>query len=256
VELEVDKFQLHMEVEFTNYFTEAEKGLEAVGEKFVKRPWNEMGDVKEALKKALREKQRAKLDDANKHYEQVKNLWRSKDVDHIAFSPDLMFRAKCRLISGKMPSDASGEKKPDKLERDSDACIVESLKFHFERHPVEDIAILCFCSENVSDFGRKSEKDGKRYLDANVREGLPNAPYFTNLKDLMAFVTSPTKVKEPTPEEEKKDIEKELQEEHARQVEALREVESMKYRFGGMPDSIRSSTLRSARLVGLPRLSK
>lgn len=112
--------------------------------------------------------------------------------------------------------DEAGDRKPDKLDRDNDACIVESLHAHFENK--DKAGALYFCSENVQDFGHKGEKE--IYLDRSIRDGLPQAKYFTDLKSLVDFANKPQPIKEPTPEQEKKDIEKEREEQVRRQQAA------------------------------------
>jgi hypothetical protein len=219
--LELEKFWSRMESVLDDKFKEMKAGLEAYFKGQAAKSWNELGDVKDSMLKALDEKKRHKIKTAQQHYQHLRDLFRSEQVDSIPFGQEIWLRGKRRSIAGKMPykeDEASGEKKPDKQDRENDACIVESLHSYFEKNAH---GVLYFCSENVKDFGHGD--GGSIYLDATIRQGLPKAPYFTDLQCLVEFANNPKDTKEPTPEEEKKDVEKERQEEiQRRQAEQIR----------------------------------
>jgi hypothetical protein len=214
--LELEKFWGRMETTLDDKFKEMKAGLEAYFKGQAGKSWNELSDVKDTMLKALDEKKRHKIETAQQHYQHIQDLFGSKHVESIPFGQEIWLRGKRRLIAGKMPykeDEAGGEKKPDKQDRENDACIVESLHSYFQKNTQQ--GVLYFCSADVKDFGH-GERDSI-YLDATIREGLPKAPYFTDLKGLVEFANNPQEIKEPTPEEEKKDIEKEKQEAILRQ---------------------------------------
>jgi hypothetical protein len=209
-----------MDETFASHFSKVKEKLRNFGDE-VTKTCHEMGDLKGALLKALDENQRQKTETAKRHYEELEDLFRASSVEAIPFTPDLLFRGKRRIISGSMPDQdlaKTGEKKTERRDRESDAIIIETLQSYFERH-VSEGAVLYFCSENVRDFGH--DGDDGLYLDASVREGLPRSFFFKDVRTLIDFANDPKEVKEPTPEQEKKDLEKEKQEEYQRRIAEL-----------------------------------
>jgi hypothetical protein len=225
VQLEVEKFWSQLEDDFNHHFEKAAKSLATVGDGIAK-DWNEMGDVKGALLAALDEKRRQKTEAAKPHYQRVQELFRLPSVASIPFTHEVLLRGNRRMIAGKLPyePEANAGKKPDRRDRESDACIIESIKGFFEAHS-PDGAALYFCSENVKDFGHVG-KDGP-YIAAAVREGLPEAVFFTDLKGLVEYAKDPKEIQNPTPEEEKKDVEKERQEQIERQERMERQAKAV-----------------------------
>lgn len=154
-----------------------------------KKLWTEIEDVHDAIASFLREKKDAKTSAAEERSRQILELFASLSVVKIPLTPELLFLGKKRLIAGRMPSSENTAH--------NDACIIETLVSFFSRSPQAG-SQLCFCSENVSDFGLELQNDV--VLHPLLKDGLPPTKFVRTLRDAAVFCKSSAKVVEPSAE--------------------------------------------------------
>lgn len=172
--------------------------------------WSEIEDVQRSLQEFLSEQKTSKLESVTNRYEKVQNLLSLPNVKILEFTPEIHFRARKRLIAGKMP----------RLEQrsHSDACILESLAVFFSQLNKNDHE-LCFCSENVADFGLES-KD-RHIIHPLHKDDLPSATeYCLSLEKAVACLRSGHSVVAPSLE----DFEAALQQKREDDVDAEIEI--------------------------------
>lgn len=145
--------------------------------------WSEIEDTKQHLLTELDAQREAKQQRWHSMYEQITAFLESESVENVPYTPEIMCRAKARIMRGALPRPTS--------KSDQDAAIIESLA-EFFRVSDDTAAVLFFCSENHRDFAvetstRKS-MDRVFGLHPFLREALPTKThYFTRLEELLAF---------------------------------------------------------------------
>jgi hypothetical protein len=160
----------------------------------------------------------------------------------IELTPELLFQAKRRLIAGRIPQTENKQVKRDK-NSDNDCCIVESLVVFFNLEKREHAQLL-FCTENYPDFAVKLDS-GRYAFHQKVKEGLPLAEVFIDLKSLSdcleSIVAEKGKVVEPTAQEVKEAGEREAmtQNELLTLLHRLQEVVGSGEMSSAIPDFIR-----------------
>ena len=194
VELELDKFWREFKDEVVKHVGQIEKKLEDV---FKPQLWTEIEDLRTAIGSFLQQQKQAKITSAEENYKRIQEIFASPKVVKIPLTSELLFLGKKRLISGRMPITEN--------KAHNDACIVESLVGHFKTISTPD-GQLCFCSENIGDFGLKTKDE--LVLHPLVKDGLPPTKYATNLQELIAFHQSNAKVHEPPKAEIEEALEK------------------------------------------------
>lgn len=139
--------------------------------------------------KRLEELKADKHKRADEHSQEIESLLKLDGVDRIPLTPELVFRAKRRLISKRMPIQKD---KPHHL-LESDALIVESLVE--ARQSWDTNAKMFFCSENRDDFGL--DVGGEIILDPRIQDQLPKAVFRTTLAGLLAAIDEQVVPPEP-----------------------------------------------------------
>jgi RNA polymerase sigma factor (sigma-70 family) len=180
---------------------------------FLKKPfWSEIQDVQKSLRDFLADQKAKKITAATERYEKVRSLLASPKIVLLPFTQEINFRGRKRLMAGKMP-------KPENLAH-SDACILESLAEFFLNVGRADTIELCFCSENVGDFGLAAKE--RHIIHPLHKDDLPAATeYCISLQQVIAFFKSEEKVLPPSPAV----IEEALQQRTDDEVEAEIEIE-------------------------------
>jgi RNA polymerase sigma factor (sigma-70 family) len=187
VELELEKQWREFTDELTREIGQLEQKIESA---IKPKLWTEIEDVHASIRTLLSDTKQKKVEVARQSFQKVQILFRSIHVVKLSLTADLLFQGKKRLIAGRMP-------KPDNQSH-NDACIVESLLAYFRSRP-DQSAQLCFCSENVNDFGVQT-KEGTA-LHPLIKDGLPAAHYTTTLRDAVQFIRNqPVVVHEPSPD--------------------------------------------------------
>src|SRR5262249_16897044 len=145
-------------------------------------------------------------------YAKVQSLLTSPKVVLLPFTPEINFRGRKRLMAGRMP-------KPENKAH-SDACILESLAEFFASAGGKDEHELCFCSENVGDFGLEAIE--RHIIHPLHKDELPAATeYCISLEQAIAFFKRGEKAVAPSPAV----IEEALQQRTDDEIEAAIEME-------------------------------
>jgi PIN domain/Sigma-70, region 4 len=185
IELELEKQWR----EFTEEMTKEIGQLQVKIENAIKpKLWTEIEDVYASINSLLNETKQKKVEAARQSFEKIQLLFESNGTVKIPLTSELLFLGKRRLISGKMP-------KPDN-QAHNDATIVESLQLYFRTNPANQSDRLCFCSENVNDFGVQT-KEGMA-LHPFIKDGLAPAHYATTLRAAIEFISSQPVISEPS----------------------------------------------------------
>jgi RNA polymerase sigma factor (sigma-70 family) len=165
-----------------------EKELESL---LKKQSWTEIEDVQRSLRQFLADQKTKKVAAATERYKKVQSLLSSPSVAVLPFTLDIYFRGKKRLMAGRMPN--------PKNQAHSDACILESLAVFFSGIGQKNDHELCFCSENVGDFGLAA-KD-RHIIHPMHKDDLPAATeYCISLEKVITFLQSEQKAVAPTPD--------------------------------------------------------
>jgi hypothetical protein len=175
-----------------------------------KQFWSEIEDVQKSLRQFLVDQKAKKVTAATERYEKVQGLLSSPKVIMLPFTPDIHFRGRKRLMAGKMP-------KPENRAH-SDACILESLAVFFSSSGHKDEHELCFCSENVSDFGLAAKE--RHIIHPLHKDDLPIATeYCITLENVIVFLESDQKAVAPTPNVIKEALEQRTEDEVEAEIE-------------------------------------
>jgi hypothetical protein len=176
---------VHLELEgqirsLSTHFEQKIKDLKTV---IGKHPvWSEIADTKQLILQQLDLLLKEKIRCCEQAHKDILELICSPKVSLIPLTPDILCRAKKRIIRGEMP------RKSAKV--DQDAAIVESLASYFAGIS-DPQPILLFCSENHSDFAVElnstDSKDRRFALHPDLARDLPKTHYFTTVADLLQF---------------------------------------------------------------------
>jgi hypothetical protein len=159
------------------------------------------------LREFLSDQKAKKVTAATERFEKVQSLLTSPRIVLLPFTAEINFRGRKRVMAGRMP-------KPENRAH-SDACIVESLADFFSTVGQTDEHELCFCSENVGDFGLAAKE--RHIIHPLHKDDLPAATeYCISLEQVIAFFKSEEKAVAPSPAV----IEEALQQRTADEVEA------------------------------------
>ena len=185
--------------------------LEKELDSLLRKPfWTEIEDVQKSLREFLIDQKTKKVEAATERYQKVQRLLSSSKVVVLPFTPEIHFRGRKRLMAGRMP-------KPENRAH-SDACLVESLAVYFSSIGQKDDHELCFCSENVGDFGLAA-KD-RHIIHPLHKDDLPVATeYCISLENVIAFLASEQKAVAPTPEVIKEALEQRTEDEVEAEIE-------------------------------------
>lgn len=164
-----------------------EKELEGL---LKRKLWTEIEDVQKSLREFFVEQKERKITAATARYEKVQALLASSKVINLPFTAEINFLGRKRIMAGRMP-------KPENSAH-SDACIIETLASYFTKSPKESHE-LCFCSENVGDFGLAA-KD-RHIIHPLHKDELPAATeYCISLEQVIAFLKSKARAIAPSQE--------------------------------------------------------
>lgn len=138
--------------------------------------WSEIEDAKDSVLHQLDSLRESKESGWHDRFKKVDEFLRSECVMRLPYTPEIMCRARIRLMRGAKPH------------KDQDAAIVESLAKFFEdssdEHP-----LLLFCSENHTDFALELEAGADRnrrfVIHPEIAEVLPTTHYFLRLDELL-----------------------------------------------------------------------
>ncbi|MCI0458359.1 MAG: PIN domain-containing protein [Gemmataceae bacterium] len=181
-----------------------------------KQFWTEIEDVQKSLREFLAEQKAKKISAASERFQKVQSLLASPKIIILPFTPDIHFRGRKRLMAGRMP-------KPENRAH-SDACILESLAVFFE-HSQKDEHELCFCSENVADFGLAA-KD-RHIIHPLHKDDLPPATeYCISLEKVIAFFHSEQAAVAPSPDVIREALEQRTEDEVEAEIEMEAERKS------------------------------
>lgn len=187
VQLELKKKWRSFNEEVEIVIGKLENELDAI---LKKKFWTEIEDIQQSLRTFLMEQKAKKVSMASERYEKVQNILSSNKISVLPFTQEIYFRGKKRLMEGRMP-------KPDNRAH-SDACILESLADYFSNISQKDEHELCFCSENVADFGLAAKE--RHIIHPLHKDDLPAATeYCISLEQVIAFFQSEQKAVPPTP---------------------------------------------------------
>jgi len=138
--------------------------------------WSEIADAKEGVLRQLGTLRESKELGWKDRFTKVDEFLRSECVTRIPYTPEIMCRARIRLMRGAKPR------------KDQDAAIIESLAKFFEDSSDEQ-PVLLFCSENHTDFALELESGSDRNrrfaVDPEIAEVLPRTHYFVRLDELL-----------------------------------------------------------------------
>ena len=138
--------------------------------------WSEIADAKEFIMKELDSLREAKKTGWHDRFANVDEFLRSDHVTRLPYTPDIMCRARIRLMRGGKPN------------KDQDAAIIESLAAFFETC-TDDHPALLFCSENHTDFAVElapGPERGRRFaINPEIAQVLPQTHYFLRLDELL-----------------------------------------------------------------------
>jgi hypothetical protein len=159
--------------------------------------WSEIADAKLSALRNLDITRDEKLLSWNKSYSDIMTFLKSDSVKLIPYTPEIMCKAKSRIIRGAMPKSADNQ--------DQDSAIIESLAYYFSECGDAD-AVLLFCSENHTDFAVEVAKSGSRdrrfALHPLIASSLPITHYFVQLSDLLKIDRGYESLPEPIPDDE------------------------------------------------------
>jgi len=174
-----------------------------------KQFWTEIEDVQNSLREFLANQKTRKISAARERFDKVQQLLSSPRIVNLPFTPDIHFRGRKRLMAGRMP-------KPENRAH-SDACIIETLALFFEDQP-KDEHELCFCSENVGDFGLAAKE--RHIIHPLHKDDLPPATeYCISLEKAIAFLHSEHKAVAPSPDVIKEALEQRTEDEVEAEIE-------------------------------------
>lgn len=185
VELELEKQWREFTEEMTRGIGQLQVKIEAA---IKPNLWTEIEDVHASINTLLNETKQKKVKAARQSFEKIQLLFRSNLIVKIPLTSEILFLGKRRLIAGRMPKHDN--------QAHNDASIVESLQLYFRTILGDQSTRLCFCSENVNDFGVKT-KEGMA-LHPLIRDGLPATHYATTLRAAIEFISSQPVVAEPS----------------------------------------------------------
>ncbi len=152
--------------------------------------WTEIEDVQRSLREFLAAQKERKVAAATVRYQKVQDLLTSPKVVLLPFTAEINFRGRKRLIAGRMPRSENMAH--------SDACIVESLSQFFSELGQKDQHDLCFCSENVADFGLPAKE--RHIIHPLHKDDLPAATeYCISFAQVVAFFKSDARAVPPSP---------------------------------------------------------
>jgi hypothetical protein len=174
--------------------------------------WNEVGDfdsLLQSFRDQFEEWKHSKSEGSKTRIKEIEDWFRSAHVVTLPFDADILFRAKRRMLAGRL---VDQEKRPE-----ADCYIIESLAKFFEGRGEEDQ--LLFCTENSQDFAVMV--NDKLSLHTVMKPGLPPTEVFSNLASLVSFLNENKAVEEPAPEKVKEAVEREK----AKEIERVIELE-------------------------------
>lgn len=138
--------------------------------------WSEIADAKESILIELDSLREAKKKGWHDRFKTIDEFLHSKHTIRLPYTPDIMCRARIRLMRGEKPN------------KDQDAAIIESIVAFFEAC-TDDHPVLLFCSENHTDFAVELDPGpdrGRRFaIEPNIASILPETHYFTRLDELL-----------------------------------------------------------------------
>jgi predicted nucleic acid-binding protein len=138
--------------------------------------WSEIVDAKESILQELVSLCEAKKLGWYDRFKSIDEFLRSDHVTRLPYTPEIMCRARIRLMHGGKP------------EKDQDAAIIESLSAFFETC-TDDQSSLLFCSENHIDFavelGARSDLNRRFAINPEIAKVLPKTHYFLSLDELL-----------------------------------------------------------------------
>jgi hypothetical protein len=147
----------------------------------------------------------------------------------LEFNATIWFRAKKRLIEGRLPktkqkqkqklqSDEEGRSKTREWARDNDCSIIESLSQYFggKKTGKSRDKQLFLCTENLDDFGFEKPGTKRKVLDKRLQANLPPTEIFLDLESLVKALEQRTLVETPPTDEEFEQVLKEKVEEEER----------------------------------------
>jgi predicted nucleic acid-binding protein len=203
VTLEFEKLVRKLDQKLAGEINRAETAIKSAEEKA--NLWNELGDLFPFLNDQLSQWKRSKIDDAVSRKKEVDRFLSSEHVALLPFDHDIMFRARRRMLAGRVKVSAA--------RGDADIFIIVTLAKYFEGRG-EGYQLL-LCTENHKEFG--VDVDEKKTLHPLMKEGLPPTELFTDLASLVTAIKSQKQVEEPVPEAveaaAKREDEKETEEE-------------------------------------------
>jgi hypothetical protein len=201
VELEYTKHWHSLQDEIESGMSNLKAQLEAQLPKM--KVWNELGDVQKTLLESLPGIKDEKLKKSKENHKKVQLFLSLHSLKRIPLTNELLLATRKRVYSGRMPA----AEKIDRVDRDGDVCIVESL-LHFFRETKDKKAELFLCCENVADFAVELPNKKGSALHPMLAEELPKPThFFTNLKSLVDVIRKDEKVEEPSPQEVQKAVE-------------------------------------------------
>ena len=138
--------------------------------------WSEIADAKEAIMQQIESLRREKEADWLQRFSDVDKFLRSDSVIRLEYTPEIMCKARIRIMRGGRPT------------KDQDAAIVESLASFFATCS-DDSPVLLFCSENHSDFAVElaaaPDRSRRFAVDPEIAGVLPQTHYFLRLDGLL-----------------------------------------------------------------------
>ncbi len=170
--LEFEKFYRQVSAEYAKRLAQLES---AVKDAFAKKEiWNELDDVKKGILDLLENTGKEKPKSYTDRLATVNGWLRSNAVKFVPFTIEVMWKAKVRLLAGRMPN----------AERtsDQDAAIIESI---LTVRGSDDE--LYFCSADTGDFAVPLDS-GKFALHPILRKALPRTAFFPDLKTMVEAI--------------------------------------------------------------------
>ena len=176
VNLELDRHIRDLPLTVRQHFGDLKKAISKTS------AWSEIQDAKEKILAQLDTLRDEKIDMWKRLHHEVNTFIKSDKVTSTPFTPEIMCRAKARIMGGAMPKPSS--------RKDQDAAIIESLITYFLQAKDSE-AILFFCSENHTDFAleltESRTKDRNFILHPVLAADLPKSYFFTSLDELLEF---------------------------------------------------------------------
>jgi len=182
VELEFEKLVSGLDDAYALNFGKLEKYITSfafeANKKGKDKVWNELGDFFTLIRDQFEEWKQKKIEGSKQRVKEIEGWLRSAHVIKPPFDSDILFRAKRRMLAGRL---VDQDKSPE-----ADCCIIESLAKFFEGRGEE--YQLLFCTENSQDFA--VEVNNKLSLHTVMKPGLPPTEVFSNLASLVAFLVA------------------------------------------------------------------